>query len=286
MKGHVLLLVNAHRDEGLRTTVGLAEHLRKNGHTAKIAPFLSEDVRDTWNTAIPTVGVEEGIVGAKLVVSLGGDGTILQISRFLAGTGVPIIGVNMGNKGFLAELEKSELMRVLEVAEGNYTVQARMMLDVELIRGGVTVFSSQALNEAVVRATVSLIRIEAYGDGREITAFSGDGIIVSTPTGSTAYSMAAGGPIVEPDANCIILTPICTFRLASRSVVLTPDRRVCVFLPQQGDKEALLTVDGESVPFFDGDELRVKRSEKTLLMAKISDRSFYDIVFEKLNDKN
>ena len=286
MNGHILLLPNAHRDVGLLATLGLAEHLRAHGHEILIAPFLSEDVRDTWDSAIPTVSVEEGIAGARLVVSLGGDGTILQISRFLAGTGVPIIGVNMGNKGFLAELEQAELLRVLEVAEGKCSVQARMMLDVELIRDGETVFASHALNEAVVRATVALIRIEAYGDGREITAFSGDGIIVSTPTGSTAYSMAAGGPIVEPDANCIILTPICTFRLASRFVVLTPDRHVCVFLPQQGDKEALLTIDGESVPFLDGDELRVRRSDKTLLMAKISDRSFYDIVFEKLNDKN
>ena len=286
MNGHILLLPNAHRDERLQATLGLAEHLRSHGHETRIAPFLSEDVRDTWDPAIPTVSVEEGIAGARLVVSLGGDGTILQISRFLAGTGVPIIGVNMGNKGFLAELERTELLRVLEVAEGRCSVQARMMLDVELIRNGETVYSSQALNEAVVRATVALIRIEAYGDGREITAFSGDGIIVSSPTGSTAYSMAAGGPIVEPDANCIILTPICTFRLASRSVVLTPDRHVCVFLPEQDGKEALLTVDGESVPFLDGDELRVKRSDKTLLMAKISDRSFYDIVFEKLNDKN
>lgn len=286
MKGHILLLPNAHRDTGLQATLGLAKYLRSHGHETKIAPFLSEDMRSTWDPGIPTVSVEDGIKGARLVVSLGGDGTILQISRFLAGTGVPIIGVNMGNKGFLAELERTELLRVLEVAEGHYTTLERMMLDVELVRNGDVVFTSQALNEAVVRAAVALIRIEAYGDGREITAFSGDGIIVATPTGSTAYSMAAGGPIVEPDANCIILTPICTFRLASRSVVLTPDRNVHVFLPQQGDKEVLLTIDGESVPFLDGDELRVRRSDKTLLMAKISDRSFYDIVFEKLNDKN
>ena len=286
MNGHILLLVNAHRDEGLQATLGLQEHLRSHGHETRITPFLSKDLRDTWDPSIETVCLEEGINGARLVVSLGGDGTILQISRYLAGTGIPIIGVNMGNKGFLAELERGELFRVLEVAEGRCSIQARMMLDVELIRNNKTIFSSQALNEAVVRATVALIRIEAFGDGKEITAFSGDGIIVSSPTGSTAYSMAAGGPIVEPDADCIILTPICTFRLASRSVVLTPDRHVCVFLPQQGEKEALLTIDGESVPFLNGDELRVKRSDKTLLMAKISDRSFYDIVFEKLNDKN
>ena len=183
MNGHILLLVNAHRDEGLCSTLRLQEHLRSHGHDTRITPFLSEDVRDTWDPSIETVTLEDGLKGARLVVSLGGDGTILQISRYLAGTGIPIIGVNMGNKGFLAELERGELLRVLEVAEGRCSIQARMMLDVELIRNNRTVFSSQALNEAVVRATVALIRIEAYGDGREITAFSGDGIIVSSPTG-------------------------------------------------------------------------------------------------------
>ena len=285
MSDWILLLPNAHRDEGLANTLRLAEHLRANGHEVRIAPFLSDDVRDTWDPSIPTVSVEEGIVGARLVVSLGGDGTILQISRFLAGTGVPIIGVNMGHKGFLAELERTELLRVLELAEGSYSVQRRTMLDVELIRDGKIAFSSHALNEAVVRTLVSLVRIEASGDGREITAYSGDGIIISTPTGSTAYSMAAGGPIVEPDADCIILTPICAFRLNSRSVVLTSNRQISVRLPEQGDLEVVLSVDGENVPFLNGDELLVRRSEESLLMAKISDRSFYDIVFEKLNDK-
>ena len=286
MSGYILLLPNAHRDPGLAATLTIAEYLRENGFESCICPFLSDGLEHTWGKDVPVRDLKEALPGASLVVSLGGDGTILQASRFLAGSGVPIIGVNMGNKGFLAELEASELLRVLEVARGNYTVQARMMLDVEILRNGETVFSSRALNEASVRALVSLIRLEAYGDGREITAFSGDGIIVSTPTGSTAYSMAAGGPIVEPDADCIILTPICTFRLAARSIVLMPDRDVRIHLPEQGTKQVMLSVDGESVEVLDGDEIHVRRSGDCLLMAKISDRSFYDIVFEKLNDKN
>ena len=286
MNGYVLLLPNAHRDIGLKATRRLANYLTEHGHEVCVCPFLSDNVEEGWGEDLPILPLEEAISGARLMVSLGGDGTILQISRYLAGTGVPIIGVNMGNKGFLAELERTELLRVLEVAEGRYTVQPRMMLDVQILRKGEIVFTSLALNEAVVRAVESMIRLEAFGDGREITSFSGDGIIVASPTGSTAYSMASGGPIVEPDSNCIILTPICPFRLASRSVIMTPDRYVQVVVPDQGDKGVVVSVDGESVPFLDGDELRVKRSEQTLLMAKISDRSFYDIVFEKLNDKN
>jgi len=286
MSGHILLLPNAHRDPGLSATQTAAAYLRDNGFETRICPFLSDGLEETWNPDIPVMRLEDAIPGARLVVSLGGDGTILQASRFLAGTGVPIIGVNMGNKGFLAELEGSELLRVLEVARGNYTVQRRMMLDVEIVRDGAIVFSSRALNEAAVRALVNLVHLEAYGDGREITAYSGDGIIVSTPTGSTAYSMAAGGPIVEPGADCIILTPICTFRLAARSIVLMPDRDVRIRLPGQRDRRVMLSVDGEGVEVLDGDEIRVRRSRDSLLMAKISDRSFYDIVFEKLNDKN
>ena len=133
----------------------------------------------------------------------------MQLSRYLAGSGVPILGVNLGNKGFLAELEQTETDCILEVADGHYTVQTRMMLDLKLFRKGELVYEGSALNEAVVRASVSVVKLEAFSDGREVTAFSGDGMIASTPTGSTAYSMAAGGPIVEPCADCIILTPIC-----------------------------------------------------------------------------
>lgn len=286
MNDTILLLPNAHRDEGLVTSRKLAERLRANGHRVVIRPFLSDGLPEMEYDDVSRRSVEAAIAEAKLVVTLGGDGTILQISRFMAGTGVPIVGVNMGNKGFLTEFEDGEILRVLDVAEGNYTIQRRMMLDVELWRGGEKVYSSLALNEAVVRALVSLIRLEAYSEDREITSYSGDGIIMATPTGSTAYSMAAGGPLVEPEGDCIILSPICTFRLAARSVVLTPERRVRVRVPEQGKKEVMLSVDGESVAFMDGDELRVKRSEKTLLMARTGERSFYDIVFEKLNDKN
>lgn len=283
---HILLCPNAHKDIGLAFTIKAAEHLRRHGHEVRLSPFLSSGLEHTWPAELSVLPLEEALQGARLVVTLGGDGTILQISRYLAGSGVPILGVNMGNKGFLAEVEQAEAEELLlAAAEGRYTLQERMMLDLELIRGDEIIYKGRALNEAVVRALISIIRVEAFGDGREITAFSGDGIIVSTPTGSTAYSMAAGGPIVEPDADCIILTPICTFRLAARSYILTSDRKVVIRTIDQGTKEAVVSIDGEPVEFRAGDELRVSRSREVLLMAHVADRSFYDIVFEKLNDK-
>ena len=276
--GYILLCPNAHRDHGLESTLAIAAALREHGHDVRIAPFLSDGLENTWSPDIPTVTLPMALPGARLVVSLGGDGTILQLSRYLA-------GVNLGNKGFLAELEQTETDCILEVADGHYTVQTRMMLDLKLFRKGELVYAGSALNEAVVRASVSVVKLEAFSDGREITAFSGDGMIASTPTGSTAYSMAAGGPIVEPCADCIILTPICTFRLAARSYVLKADREVFIRTVEQGDKEVFLSVDGVAVPFLDGDELVVAQSDKTLLMARVKDRSFFDIVFEKLVDK-
>ena len=160
--GYVLLCPNAHRDHGLASTLAIAEALRKHGHEVRISPFLSDGLENTWPRDIPTAALPMALPGARLVVSLGGDGTILQLSRYLAGSGVPILGVNLGNKGFLAELEQTETDCILEVADGHYTVQTRMMLDLKLFRKGELVYEGSALNEAVVRASVSVVKLEAF----------------------------------------------------------------------------------------------------------------------------
>lgn len=235
---------------------------------------------------IPVEPLETALAGAALAVTLGGDGTILQTSGILAAHGVPVLGVNLGHKGFLTELEPGELHRLADAAEGKFTVQRRMMLDVELIREGRVVYAARALNEAVVRSLVSVVRVEASGDGTEITEFSGDGIIVSTPTGSTG--LLHGGWGAAGGAGCPLhhSNPHLHFPAGGRSFVLTADRRVSIRTQDQRDKKVMLSVDGEPVEFLDGDELRVNRSAATLPMARVSDRSFYDIVFEKLNDRS
>ena len=281
--GYILLCPNAHRDHGLESTLAIAAALREHGHDVRIAPFLSDGLENTWSPDIPTVTLPMALPGARLVVSLGGDGTILQLSRYLAGSGVLILGVNLGNKGFLAELEQTETDCILEVADGHYTVQTRMMLDLKLFRKGELVYEGSALNEAVVRASVSVVKLEAFSDGREITAFSGDGMIASTPTGSTAYSMAAGGPIVEPDAEAIILSPICAHAMASRSFVLGPGRKITVKAEKLHVRKAYLSVDGNwAVDLENGDVMVVRRSSHYTLMADLGLKSFYDIAYEKL----
>ncbi|MCL2343479.1 MAG: NAD(+)/NADH kinase [Firmicutes bacterium] len=269
MSSHIVLCPNPKRDHDLILTRRAQELLAREGLSVCISPLAELD--------------EKTIEGAKLVVTFGGDGTILHTARAVVKAGIPILGVNLGNKGFLAELEPDELPKLLEAARGNFSVERRMMSDVELVRGGKVIHRDCALNDAVLMRVLSTIRLTVYGDGHKITEFSGDGVILATPTGSTAYSMAAGGPLVEPSAENIILTPICAHMLAARSFVLAPDRRVAVRMGVLGEKQAILSVDGNTaIALKTNDEIRVRKSEYYTRLAHVGDKSFYDIAYEKL----
>ena len=283
MSSHIVLCPNPKRDRDLALTLRARDLLTRAGLSVCISPLF----RDLGGY-VPPAGAElcdlaEAAPGARLVVTFGGDGTILHAARAVVKAGIPILGVNLGNKGFLAALEPEELPKLVEAATGGFTVERRMMADVELVRDGEAVFTDCALNDAVVEGFVSIIRVQAFGDGHKITEFSGNGIVLATPTGSTAYSMAAGGPLVEPTAENLILTPICAHMLAARSFVLAPDRQVTVRAPALEGKRAILTVDG-SVPveLREGDELRVKKSADVTLLANLWRRDFYRATYEKL----
>ena len=226
------------------------------------------------------------VLGAGMVITLGGDGTILHCARAVAGCGVPLLGVNFGNKGFIAELEASEIDKVDLALEGGFTLESRMMLDVSLWRDGERIYTDFALNDVVIGGVARVIDISLYGDGRRIMSFTGDGLIAATPTGSTAYSMAAGGPIVEPDAENIIVTPICPHVLWARAYVLAPQRLVTVDMGRLGDKTAYLSSDGgQSVPLKNGDEIKISKSALTTGLVRITDRSFYEKVSRKLGEE-
>jgi NAD+ kinase len=192
----------------------------------------------------------------------------------------------MGRLGFITELELEEIGRLEEILEGQYTLEKRMMLDVEVRREGELVFTGFGLNEAVVSRTdpAHAIRLTAYGDNRKISDYAGDGIIIATPTGSTAYSMAAGGPIVEPTAENLILTPLCAHSLTAKAYVLTGDRRTSVKLLKADGNDAQLLIDGrDRFPLLVGDLIYVRKSELYCRLVKVMDRSFYEIVKNKLN---
>jgi NAD+ kinase len=253
------------------------------GFTALCCPVASGGEQVPGTEGILYTCLEQAAEQAALLVSLGGDGTILRTARAVYKTPKPIIGVNLGSKGFMAEIEPSELDLIVACAKGNYTVQRRMMADITLARDGQVTFADCCLNDAALVGIASTLRVFAFSDGQKILEFSGDGIVLATPTGSTAYSMSAGGPIVEPTAENIILTPICAHELSPRAFVLHPDRSVTVTLEVRHGRHALLSVDGgQPVELLSGDEITFRKSSCVTLLAHAGRRSYYDMAFQKL----
>ena len=280
----IVLCPNPERDIGFKAAIAARALLTSAGHRVSISPIGKRDV--CADCDVETLPLSETAGDASLVVVFGGDGTILRTARTLVNYPVPIIGVNLGKKGFMAELSPDDDELLLKAADGDFTQKSRMMIDVELIRNGKTVFRDCALNDAVLAGRASPLNVSAYGDGSAITEYSGDGIIIATPTGSTAYSLAAGGPLVEPTAENILLTPICAHLITARPFVLAPDRCVRVKASSSTGKTVWLSVDGsEPFPRRNEDELVVKKSEHRTIMAHVSEKSFYDIAFEKLGGR-
>lgn len=284
MTGHVVLCPNPYRDIGLETTRRAKELLVSAGERVCISPVFSQQLDMELPGWAEAVTLEEALPGAKLLVCFGGDGTILHTARAATRSSTPLIGVNLGSKGFMADLEPDALEGLIAAARGQYTPERRMMLDVALIRGGKPVLEDTVLNDVAVNGVANTIRLQALGDGRIITEFSGDGIICATPTGSTAYSMSAGGPLVEPTAENLILTPICAHALMARSFVLAPERRVELRLELRG-RRAVLSMDGSAVELCHGDVVRIARSAFETCLARVSGKSFYDIAYEKLGER-
>ena len=276
----VVLCPNMARDEGLACTRRVHDMLTEAGCDVIVSPVYGEV------TEFPTAELSDALRGADLLVSLGGDGTILHLAPLVKESAVPLVGVNLGHKGFLTELDGESVEKLLDAAAGRYEIVPRMMLDVQLVREEQVIFADTAINEALISGIVQNVRLTALGDGERILTFSGDGVIVSSPTGSTAYSMSAGGPLVEPQAENLILTPICAHMLAARSFVLSPERVVTICPQELEDRRCILSCDGRGMlDLIDGDRVVVKRSEYKLYFADLGTKSFYETAFEKLGER-
>lgn len=280
-KKRIVLCPNLEHDAELRHTSAIGLLLKKKGYEVKVNPVYRFDEND--DNSLVNKELHEAVADASLIVVLGGDGTILRVARSAMKNNVPIIGVNLGHKGFMAELSPGDNELLLRAAAGNYMPVKRMMLDVELVRNGEVIFFDSALNDAVVGSMATSVFLSTYADDSMIYEYTGDGVVISTPTGSTAYSLSAGGPLVEPTAENIVVTPICAHLITAKPVVLSPDRTVTVVPINNSGKHFWLSVDGGNpVRMKDNDVLRVFVSKYTTLMAHVSDKSLYDIVFEKL----
>lgn len=283
----VILSPNPYRDTGLKAAQSAKKILEHNGVEAIISlPFtLDEHSRVDIPSHVKLEPLGEVLPGADILVCFGGDGTILHAAKDALPHNLPILGVNMGSVGFMAELEHSELALLSRLVDGKYEVEERMMLEAVVKREGKVVFSELALNDAVLTkgAVARVLDLEVTGDRVPISAFSGDGVIVCTPTGSTAYSMAAGGPIVEPTARNIILTPICAHSLKVKPMVLDRHRTVGIRLEQGSRRSAYLSVDGgKAFKVLASDRVEVRRANKVTRLIKLTGRSFYELVHQKL----
>jgi NAD+ kinase len=282
----ILLSPNIERDKDLILTRKVIGLLKNCGASIAVCPLFDDNSVYPNVEGLKVSDLEAELGTADMVIAFGGDGTILRVARMAADTKVPILGVNMGSKGFMAELEQEDIGLIPKAVSGDYVIERRMMLDVTLTRDGTVIHSDFALNDVVVAGMTKVIDLTLYGDGQKISHFSGDGTVVATPTGSTAYSMAAGGPIVEPSADNILVTPICAHVLAARAFVMASDRIVSVELGAVKANPAYLTVDGGVyLNLTSGDIITVRKSTKETLLVRLSDRSFYKKVNEKLGEK-
>ena len=256
----------------------------------KIEVYIEEEMESLFTPRPPgtnlyVVEKKEIPSHAEMIIVLGGDGTLLSVARLVGDREVPILGVNLGGLGFLTEITLEELYRVLErVIQGDFVTNERVVLNAAVIRRGERLAEFVVLNDAVINkgALARIIDLEATINGEYLTTFKSDGLIISTPTGSTAYSLSAGGPIVYPSLHCMIITPICPHTLTNRPIVIPDDVEIRAFLKTK-QQEVILTLDGQqgfSLEFED--VVQVRKAEGRILLIKSPYRHYFEVLREKL----
>jgi NAD+ kinase len=278
----VAIVCKPQKEELGRIVPDLVAWLKQHGYE----PLLDTCAAEYTSTA-PAVDRRELPEWAPgLVIVLGGDGTLLSVARTFAATGVPILSVNLGYLGFLTEVRLADLYATLEGwCNGCHQLDSRTMLHAALWRGGEQHSSFEALNDAVV-SKGDIARMGEFAvelDGKNVAQFRADGVIVSTPTGSTAYTLAANGPILTPDVDAMVVTPVCPHLLTLRPIVVRGDACLTVRVEGIPDK-ALLTVDGQQAVTLElGDEVRCQRSRYTVNLVRLSESGFFEALRNKLS---
>ena len=277
----VILTPNPYRDKDFQTVRQAMEVLSQVGIESKICLPFEVDRSFQLPKDLRFSRLDREIQNADAVICFGGDGTILYMAKHATRAGIPILGINIGTMGFMAELESGELDDLKRLANDDYRVENRMMLDVSVYRGRDIIFHDIGLNDVVISkgAIARIVHLSVECDGVQALECSGDGVIVATPTGSTAYSLSAGGPIVEPEASSILLTPICAHDVVSRSIVTSDKRVITVGLTKNARRSAFLSVDGgKALKMNMGDVATIKRSNLQTRLIRLKDHSFFDVV--------
>ncbi len=281
---NIILAPNPYRDKNFQTVRKAMEVLQSVGFQPKLCLPFEVDRSYELPRDLRFSRLDRELPNADLVICFGGDGTILHMAKAATRRGVPILGVNIGTMGFMAELESTELDKLALLAKGTYTLDSRMMLDVTIQRERDIIFHDICLNDVVITkgAVARIVHLEVCCDGVQAMECGGDGIVISTPTGSTAYSLSAGGPIVEPEAENIIITPICAHDVGSRCIVTSPRRVIGVSVVRNARRNAFLSVDGgKAIRMNMGDTVIIKKSNLETKLLRLKDRSFFDVVNAK-----
>lgn len=280
----IILTPNPYRDGEFQTVRKAMEILKASGLDTRICLPFEVDKSFVLPKDLRFSRMDRELPGAAMVVCFGGDGTILHVAKAATRQHVPILGVNIGTMGFMAELEEGEMQLLSRIATGEYTIDNRMMLDVTVHRGRDIIFHDICLNDAVITkgAIARIVHLSVQCDGVKAMECGGDGVIIATPTGSTAYSLSAGGPVVEPDAQNIVITPICAHELVSRCIVASDRRVITVGLSPNARRSAYLSVDGgKALRMNMGDVATIKKSNLCTRLVRLKSRSFYDVVNSK-----
>ena len=280
---HIVIAANPYRDIGLQKAVTVYRMLIEHGHRAVIAPVFSP--KAYLPDDISPQPLAEAARDAGLIIVMGGDGTILHLAKLAALHKIPMLGINMGGLGFLAELEVGSLNALRGLKNWDFHIEERMMLDVSVLRDGKQIYTNMGLNDAVIReGPIShVIHLKVFSDGKHLADIAGDGAIIATPTGSTAYSLSAGGPVVEPVAQILTLTPICTHNMRFSSYVLSPDHTLTVSFERNGRKPIFLFVDeSRAFPLHSNDIVQIRRSRYLTRLAHLSEKSFCEVFAQKM----
>jgi NAD+ kinase len=277
-------------------SIGIIANVKKEltrGVVKEIIRWTGENKVDVFicEELTPLIGQEEKSLprwklweASELLISLGGDGTMLASARAVGEHQTPILGINLGGVGFLTEINSNDLQSTLnKLKNGDYFIEKRMVLETEI--EGVKKFAQYALNDVVIDkgGVARLFLLHLYAKDEFICSYSADGLIISTPTGSTAYSLAAGGPIINPRMNAMIVSPICPHTLASRPIVFSENETLKVIV-ELSSREAVLTIDGQvAFGLKSGSSVLVHKAKHSVNLIKFRDRSFYEILRRKLH---
>ncbi|PYS71653.1 MAG: NAD(+) kinase [Acidobacteria bacterium] len=280
------IVLKPHQPDALKTLCDLTLWLAQKGIELVGGPEVErERVEHETGCAVTEIATDKLAESVDLLLVLGGDGTMIATARMIGDQEVPVLGVNFGGLGYLAEFRIEELYSALEsILTGQFRLDKRVMLHVDLQRGEDAVTRHRVLNDVVINksALARIIEIEAYLNDQFVNSFRADGLIISTPTGSTAYNLSAGGPVIFPSMNAIVITPICPFTLSNRPIVV-PDDAVIELRLKTDKEEVALTLDGQvGFPLRVDDRVLIRKSRTTINLIQPSNRNYFDVLRDKL----